>query len=297
MKIKHIPVLLKESVDHLITNKNGLYVDCTFGRGGHSREILNRITSDGNLISCDLDEYAEKSSKEILNSNFKFVKTNFSNISEHIKDNNLDGAILDCGISSPQVDDAKRGFSFQASGPLDMRFGKEINITCEEIINHWSEEKLRNIFWEMGEEKEANRIAKRIVEKRKQTYFSDTLQFAKFIETTKKIKTKRHPATKVFQALRMTVNQEIQNLEKCLNSLKPKLVRGGKIVIISFHSLEDRIAKNAFKTIVSKHEKSIPIIKEEKSEYKVSKVFYPDSNEVKMNPRSRSARMRVITKL
>ena len=297
MKIKHIPVLLKESVDHLITNKNGLYIDCTFGRGGHSREILNRITSDGNLISCDLDEYAEDSSKEILNSNFKFVKTNFSNISEHIKDNNLDGAILDCGISSPQVDDANRGFSFQASGPLDMRFGKEINITCEEIINHWSEEKLRNIFWEMGEEKEANRIAKRIVEKRKQTYFSDTLQFAKFIETAKKIKTKRHPATKVFQALRMTVNQEIQNLEKCLNSLKPKLVRGVKIVIISFHSLEDRIAKNAFKTIVSKHEKSIPIIKEEKSEYKVSKVFYPDSNEVKMNPRSRSARMRVITKL
>ena len=163
MKIKHIPVLLKESVDHLITNKNGLYVDCTFGRGGHSLEILNRITSDGNLISCDLDEYAEDSSKEILNSNFKFVKTNFSNISEHIKDNNLDGAILDCGISSPQVDDANRGFSFQASGPLDMRFGKEINITCEEIINHWSEEKLRNIFWEMGEEKEANRIAKRII--------------------------------------------------------------------------------------------------------------------------------------
>ena len=297
MKIKHIPVLLKESVDHLITNKNGLYVDCTFGRGGHSLEILNRITSDGNLISCDLDECAEDSSKEILNSNFKFVKTNFSNISEHIKDKNLDGAILDCGISSPQVDDAKRGFSFQASGPLDMRFGKEINITCEEIINHWSEEKLRNIFWEMGEEKEANRIAKRIIEKRKQTYFSDTLQFAKFIETTKKIKTKRHPATKVFQALRMTVNQEIQNLEKCLNSLKPKLVRGGIIVIISFHSLEDRIAKNAFKTVVSKHEKLIPIIKEEKSEYKVSKVFYPDSNEVKMNPRSRSARMRVITKL
>ena len=297
MKIKHIPVLLKESVDHLITNKNGLYVDCTFGRGGHSREILNRITSDGNLISCDLDEYAEDSSKEILNSNFKFVKTNFSNISEHIKDKNLDGAIIDCGISSPQVDDAKRGFSFQASGPLDMRFGKEINITCEEIINQWSEEKLRNIFWEMGEEKEANRIAKRIIEKRKQTYFSDTLQFAKFIETTKKIKTKRHPATKVFQALRMTVNQEIQNLEKCLNSLKPKLVRGGIIVIISFHSLEDRIAKNAFKTVVSKHEKLIPIIKEEKSEYKVSKVFYPDSNEVKMNPRSRSARMRVITKL
>ena len=298
MRIKHIPVLLDQSIDQLITDPNGIYVDCTFGRGGHSRKILEKLSHKGKLIAFDLDNEAMEESKSIKKKNFQFHKTNFSQIGNFFEDDSLMGVLIDCGVSSPQLDEPERGFSFQKDGPLDMRFDKNQELTCSDIIENYSEKELSQILWKLGEEEESRRIAKFIVKRRKVKRFESTTDLADVIELAKRKRTKKHSATKSFQALRMAVNSELENLSNCLEVLKTKLKRSGRLVVISFHSLEDRIAKQTFKTQPNLVEKKIPIFNDINQEkFTVSKVLLATDDEVSMNPRSRSAKMRLIEKL
>ena len=298
MRIKHIPVLLDHSIDQLITDPNGIYVDCTFGRGGHSRKILEKLSHKGKLIAFDLDNEAMEESKSIKKKNFQFHKTNFSQIGNFFEDDSLMGVLIDCGVSSPQLDEPERGFSFQKDGPLDMRFNKNQELTCSDIIENYSEKELSQILWKLGEEEESRRIAKFIVKRREVKRFESTTDLADVIGLAKRKRTKKHSATKSFQALRMAVNSELENLSNCLEVLKTKLKRSGRLVVISFHSLEDRIAKQTFKTQPNLVEKKIPIFNDINQEkFMVSKVLLATDDEVSMNPRSRSAKMRLIEKL
>tara|TARA_Y100000768_G_scaffold386337_1_gene374496 strand:- start:107 stop:829 length:723 start_codon:yes stop_codon:yes gene_type:complete len=237
-------------------------------------------------------------SKEIKYENFNFIHDNFRNLDRYFDNSSISGAIIDCGLSSPQLDSPDRGFSFQKKGPLDMRFNNQSGMTCSDVVNKYKEEEISHILWTYGEEEESRRIAKAIVERRSDKPFTNTLDLSDLIKRIKKIRTKKHAATKSFQALRIAVNNEVINLEECLEELKKKIIKGGKIVVISFHSLEDRLVKNAFKEKINIHEKRIPIIEEEKNlTYRTHKLIYPTKDEVKMNIRSRSAKMRVIEKL
>ena len=275
-----------------------MYLDCTFGRGGHTKKILDKLTSKGQLVSFDLDDSAMEAAKNIKHENFRFIKTNFSKIDEFIKDNSLTGVLIDCGVSSPQLDEPQRGFSFQKKGPLDMRFNQKQKLTCKDVIEKFSEKEISTILWKFGEEKESRKIAKSIVKHREKNVINNTLDLAKIIKAAKTIKTKKHPATKSFQALRMAVNSEIENLSVCLEKIKDKLIRSGKLVIISFHSLEDRIAKQTFKPKINFYEKDIPLKhKEVLDEFKISKIIYPSTEEISLNPRARSAKMRIVEKL
>ena len=275
-----------------------MYLDCTFGRGGHSKKILDKLSSKGQLVSFDLDDSAMEAAKNIKHENFRFIKTNFSKIDEFIKDNSLTGVLIDCGVSSPQLDEPQRGFSFQKKGPLDMRFNQKQKLTCKDVIEKFSEKEISTILWKFGEEKESRKIAKSIVKHREKNLINNTLDLAEIIKAAKTIKTKKHPATKSFQALRMAVNSEIENLSVCLEKIKDKLIKSGKLVIISFHSLEDRIAKQTFKPKINFYEKDIPLKhKEVLDEFKISKIIYPSTEEISLNPRARSAKMRIVEKL
>ena len=275
-----------------------MYLDCTFGRGGHTKKILDKLSSKGQLVSFDLDDSAMEAAKNIKHENFRFIKTNFSKIDEFIKDNSLTGVLIDCGVSSPQLDEPQRGFSFQKKGPLDMRFNQKQKLTCKDVIEKFSEKEISTILWKFGEEKESRKIAKSIFKHREKNVISNTLDLAEIIKAAKTIKTKKHPATKSFQALRMAVNSEIENLSVCLEKIKDKLIKSGKLVIISFHSLEDRIAKQTFKPKINFYEKDIPLKhKEVLDEFKISKIIYPSSEEISLNPRARSAKMRIVEKL
>ncbi len=275
-----------------------MYLDCTFGRGGHTKKILDKLSSKGQLVSFDLDDSAMEAAKNIKHENFRFIKTNFSKIDEFIKDNSLTGVLIDCGVSSPQLDEPQRGFSFQKKGPLDMRFDQKQKLTCKDVIEKFSEKEISTILWKFGEEKESRKIAKSIVKHREKNVINNTLDLAEIIKAAKTIKTKKHPATKSFQALRMAVNSEIENLSVCLEKIKDKLIKSGKLIIISFHSLEDRIAKQTFKPKINFYEKDIPLKhKEVLDEFKISKIIYPSTEEISLNPRARSAKMRIVEKL
>ena len=275
-----------------------MYLDCTFGRGGHTKKILDKLSSKGQLVSFDLDDSAMEAAKNIKHENFRFIKTNFSKIDEFIKDNSLTGVLIDCGVSSPQLDEPQRGFSFQKKGPLDMRFNQKQKLTCKDVIEKFSEKEISTILWKFGEEKESRKIAKSIVKHREKNVINNTLDLAEIIKAAKTIKTKKHPATKSFQALRMAVNSEIENLSVCLEKIKDKLIKSGKLVINSFHSLEDRIAKQTFKPKINFYEKDIPLKhKEVLDEFKISKIIYPSTEEISLNPRARSAKMRIVEKL
>ena len=275
-----------------------MYLDCTFGRGGHTKKILDKLSSKGQLVSFDLDDSAMEAAKNIKHENFRFIKTNFSKIDEFIKDNSLTGVLIDCGVSSPQLDEPQRGFSFQKKGPLDMRFNQKQKLTCKDVIEKFSEKEISTILWKFGEEKEYRKIAKSIVKHREKNVINNTLDLAEIIKAAKTIKTKKHPATKSFQALRMAVNSEIENLSVCLEKIKDKLIKSGKLVIISFHSLEDRIAKQTFKPKINFYEKDIPLKhKEVLDQFKISKIIYPSTEEISLNPRARSAKMRIVEKL
>ena len=285
-------------MNSLISDTNGLYLDCTFGRGGHTKKILEKLSSEGQLISFDLDDAAFEAAKSIKQENFRFIKTNFSMIDDYIEDDTLSGILIDCGVSSPQLDEPERGFSFQTKGPLDMRFNQKQKLTCKDIIENFSEKEISTILWKFGEEKESRKIAKLIVKQREKNTIENTLDLAEIIKSAKAIKTKKHPATKSFQALRMAVNSEIENLSVCLEKIKDKLIKSGKLVIITFHSLEDRIAKQTFKPKINLHEKDIPLkYKDVPDEFKISKIIYPSPEEIFLNPRARSAKMRIIEKL
>ena len=295
----HVPVLLEESLDFLLHNLSGSYLDLTFGRGSHSQEILKRISPYGTLDAIDRDKDAVLYGKENINdSRFKIHHSNYSEIDLHFLNEQFDGIILDLGTCSTHLDEPNRGFSFQNNGPLDMRMDATSGISASEWLNSANENEIADILYKYGEEKASRKIANAIVESREIKFIETTIELSNIIQGVIKRRGKNHPATKSFQAIRIHVNNELHHLKIALSKLEQFLKLGGTVVIISFHSLEDRIVKNFFKPEIKDFPKDIPINSSLKQTYRcIKKKVRPSIDEIKTNPRSRSAVMRVFSKL
>ena len=295
----HVPVLLEESLDFLLHDLSGTYLDLTFGRGSHSQEILNRISSQGSLNAVDRDpEAVSYGKKNITDSRFSIFHANYSEIDALFPQQKFDGILLDLGTCSTHLDNPIRGFSFQSDGPLDMRMDISSGFSAAEWLNSAPEKEISDILYEYGDEKASRKIAKAIVKYRAISSLETTIELTKVIETVLKRTGKTHPATKSFQAIRIHVNNELHHLKITLSKLHDVLKVGGVVVIISFHSLEDRIVKNFFKPEIEELPKDIPINTSVKETYRsIKKKLKPSSNEITVNPRSRSAVMRVFSKL
>ncbi len=294
----HVPVLLEESLDVLLHDLSGTYLDLTFGRGSHSQEILNRISPQGSLYAIDRDQEAVSFGKDnIKDSRFSIYHSNYSEVDSLFPKLQFDGILFDLGTCSTHLDDPMRGFSFQSDGPLDMRMDSSSGFSAAEWLNSASEKEISDILYEYGDEKASRKIAKAIVQFRATKFMETTIELTKTIETVLKRTGKIHPATKSFQAIRIHVNNELHHLKVALSKLYDVLKPGGVIVIISFHSLEDRIVKNFFRPEIKKLPKDIPINISVKETYRcIKKKIKPSANEIKINPRSRSAIMRVFSK-
>ena len=292
-------VLLAESVSALSVRADGSYLDGTFGRGGHSREILSLLSPSGQLIAVDKDPAAETSAQALADdSRFKFVAGSFADISSVVLDGSLDGILLDLGVSSPQLDDATRGFGFNGDGPLDMRMDTRSGMTAAEWIASASEQEIGDVIKTYGEERFAKRMASAIVKVRVETPITGTRQLASIIaEANPKWEPNKHPATRAFQAIRIFINRELEDLELALSSMVDKLVIGGRLVVISFHSLEDRIVKRFMRDQARGIQlpRHVPVVDSDagKTLNLIGKAVKPSDEEVARNPRSRSAVMRV----
>jgi len=299
----HISVLLEESIKYLNLKDNSKIVDCTLGYAGHSSLILKQI-KNGFLYAFDQDknaiEASEKKLKQIGN-NYEIINKNFVNIKSEIqkRTNKVDGILFDLGVSSPQLDVAERGFSYHKDAKLDMRMDQSQTLSAYEVVNEYSFEKLVTIFHRYGEEKYAASIAKGIIKNREKSPIETTLQLAEIIKQNvpMKYRQKSHPARKVFQAIRIEVNNELEVFKKSLLDALSLLDNNGRICVITFHSLEDKICKQIFNEVssVPKELKNLPIIPEEyKPKYKIVANIAPTNKEIENNPRCRSARLRVI---
>lgn len=305
---KHIPVLLNEVINGLNIKPNGIYVDLTLGRGGHSEEILKRLTT-GMLIGVDQDEEAIKETSSRLaqyNNKLKIVKSNFVRIDEILSElqiNAVDGILMDLGVSSPQFDDGDRGFSYRFDSELDMRMDQKNNpLTAKRIINEYSLNELTRVFREYGEEKFSYQIAKNIVKEREIKEINTTSELVDIIKRSKpskELKKVGHPAKQVFQALRIEVNDELNVLNKTLSKAVKLLNSGGRLAVISFHSGEDRIVKELFKslTVIEGNRFDIPVTNENVDYQLVNrKVIIPSEEELSINHRSASSKLRIIEK-
>ena len=296
---EHVSVLLAESVSALSVRADGFYLDGTFGRGGHSREILSLLSPSGQLMAVDKDPLAEVSAKALADdSRFKFVAGSFADISRFVSDGSLDGILLDLGVSSPQLDDAARGFGFSGDGPLDMRMDTRSGMTAAEWIASAPEQEIADVIKTYGEERFAKRMASAIVKVRVETPITGTRQLASIIaEANPKWEPNKHPATRAFQAIRIFINRELEDLELALSSMVDKLVVGGRLVVISFHSLEDRIVKRFMRDQARGVQlpRHVPVVDSDagKTLNLIGKAVKPSDEEVARNPRSRSAVMRV----
>lgn len=300
----HISVLLKESIDNLNLNEKSIVVDATLGRAGHSSEILKKIPN-GFLYAFDQDEEAiiesEKKLKEIA-ANYKIIKNNFVNIKQELEKNNIekvDAILFDLGVSSPQLDEDYRGFSFHQDAYLDMRMDLNNPLTAHKVVNEYSKEQLIDIFYKYGDEKFAPKIATKIIEKRP---INTTLELVEVIKSAvpEKYKREKHPARKIFQAIRIEVNNELEVFEKTLKDSLELLNINGRICVITFHSLEDKICKNIFKSVteIDKNLKNMPVIPDEYlPNYKIIKTIEPSKEEIENNNRSRSAKLRIIERI
>lgn len=312
-EFKHITVLLNEAVDGLNIKPDGTYVDCTLGGGGHSGLILSKLSENGKLYSFDQDIIAinfnkDKFKEENELGKINFIKSNFRNISEELNKRNIlgvDGILYDLGVSSPQFDNADRGFSYNYDAPLDMRMDQSQSLTARDVVNDWSYEQLVRIFFRYGEEKFAKSIARRIEKVRQQTPIETTGQLVDLIKEAIPAKARRkggHPAKKTFQAIRIAVNDELGALEESLEQALDLLNPGGRISVITFQSLEDRLVKVMFKQKTSLPElpPGLPVIPDsQKVEYKLitRKPIVPSEDEITHNNRAHSAKLRIIEKL
>lgn len=303
---KHISVLLDEAISYLDIKEDGNYIDATLGFAGHSSKILERI-SKGFLIGFDKDISAIEYSSGVLSkigSNYKLVNSSFCNMKSYVDGLKIDGILFDLGISSPEIDDETRGFSYMKDSRLDMRMDTSASFSAYDVVNGYSCDELTRIFREYGEEKHARRIANEIIKVRGEGEIVSTFQLVDIIDRCYPYKEKRntHPAKKVFQALRIEVNNELVEFEKALWDALDLICVGGRVVVITFHSLEDRICKNIFKkcTEASEVVKGMPNIPDEflpRFRLVNSKVICPSSLEIDRNKRSKSAKMRVICKI
>lgn len=298
-KLYHVPVLLKESVDGMNISKDGIYVDLTFGGGGHSREILRRLGTNGHLFGFDQDEDAEKNVPN--DKRFTFVRSNFrylKNFLRYYGVDYVDGILGDLGISSHHLDDAGRGFSFRFNGELDMRMNQQATLTATNIINNYDVNKLANIFSTYGELRNSMQLAQTIERSRNAHPIRTINEFLEILTPILRKEHEKKELAKVFQALRIEVNQELQALQEMLLSACNVLKPGGRLVIITYHSLEDRLVKNVMKTGNVEGKEVKDFFGNAKSPYKTvnNKVILPNEEEIARNPRSRSAKLRIAEK-
>lgn len=305
----HYSVLNKEAVDGLNVKENGVYVDATLGYAGHASKILERCKK-GFLYAFDNDEEAINYSKELLHQisdNFKLFEENFVNLKTVLSDMNvdkIDGIIFDLGFSSPQIDEKSRGFSFMADGALDMRMNKKQKLSAYEVVNEYDQNDLKDIFYRYGEEKMSGKIAALICKKREEKKINTTLELVEVIKSSVGANYfyKQHPERKIFQAIRIEVNKELEVLEKALPDAIKMLNKGGRICVITFHSLEDKIVKKVFKKYseIDEKVKGLPDIPDK---YKPlirlvnTKPITPSDKENKENSRSHSAKLRIVERI
>ena len=306
MEFEHISVLAEETIENLNIKPDGIYADLTLGKGGHSKKILEKLSDKGRLIAFDQDKEAIMAAKENLKdfSNVIYVNTNFENFESTLKDLNIskiDGALMDIGVSSYQIDNADRGFSYMHDGPLDMRMDIENELTAETIVNEYSKEELTEIFSKYGEERFSKTIARNIVDYRNKQRIDTTFKLRDIVN--KSVRTKEaHPEKRVFQALRIEVNRELEVLENTIEDVVDHLNVGGRLCIITFHSLEDRIVKNKFKDL----EKDctcppgLPVCvcdTIQKVKIITNKPIVAGKKELSENSRSKSAKLRVCQRV
>lgn len=304
----HRPVLFDEVIKGLAVQPDGIYVDGTFGRGGHSFGLLQRLGASGHLMAMDKDPEAISIGNEgpFCDSRFSIVHDTFGNLGKAVKDHGwhgkVNGILLDLGVSSSQLDDTKRGFSFKKDGPLDMRMNPKQAMDTATWINLAQENEIRRVLWNYGEERYAKRIATAIVKAREETPILRTLQLSEVVEKAiPHREIKKHPATRTFQAVRIFINHELEELQNCLPQGLEALAKGGRLCVISFHSLEDRIVKR----FIEKESRGdllpreIPILWSEIKHRlkKIGALIRPSEAEIRENPRARSARLRIVEKL
>lgn len=298
-KTYHIPVLMKDSVDGLNIGSAGIYVDVTFGGGGHSREILSRLDADGHLYSFDQDADAEKN---IINDNrLTFVRSNFrylKNWMRYYGVDHIDGLLADLGVSSHHFDDESRGFSFRFDAPLDMRMNKRDGTTAADVVNTYDEERLADNFYLYGELKNSRKIAAALVKARAAHKIETTQDFIGAVESLFRREREKKDMAKLFQALRIEVNNEMTALKEMLRSATELLRPGGRLSVITYHSLEDRIVKNVMKTGNPEGKMKQDFFGRIETPFTLinNKVITPDDEELANNPRSRSAKLRIAEK-
>jgi 16S rRNA (cytosine1402-N4)-methyltransferase len=300
MAIYHIPVLLKESIDGLNIRPEGIYVDVTFGGGGHSREILNRLNDDGHLYGFDQDLAAEKNL--LPHKQFTFIRSNFRYLSNFMDWNNvekIDGLLADLGVSWRHLDDETRGFSFRFDGDLDMRMNKHAGKTAADVLNTYTEENLANIFYTYGELRNSRAIAKTIVRTREKRKIQTVCDFLDILKPFFSREKEKKQMAQAFQALRIEVNEELEVLKDMLQQAVDLLKSGGRLVVITYHSLEDRLVKNFFKTGDFEGTVRKDFFGNVLAPFRLinKKVFIPSEEEIERNPRSRSAKLRIVEKI
>jgi len=308
---EHISVLFDEVIEGLAIKPDGYYVDGTFGRGGHSAEILKHLSDKGRLIVFDKDDEAIKTAQQLMGDDQRvtIIHADFSSIKEALEQRNLlgliDAVFLDLGVSSPQLDQAERGFSFMKDGPLDMRMDRSNPLSAELWLSQADEKEIASVLWQLGEEKFSRRIAKNIVELREETPLTTTLQLAALIKecVPNSKKEKKHPATRSFQAIRMHVNGELTHIRAFLEDILAVLKIGGRFLVIAFHSLEDRLVKRFIQqhSTAKKVPRGLPLTSDELDASitlrKISKAIKASASEIESNARSRSAVLRIAERI
>ena len=307
----HRPVLLDECIEALNIRPEGVYLDGTLGRAGHSREIARRLSGSGRLICVDRDQAALDAAQERLGEwmdRVTLVHSNFDRVSEILDElgiSGVDGMLFDLGVSSPQLDDGSRGFSYMADAPLDMRMDQSEGLTAADVVNTWSQEELRRILFQYGEERYAPLIAAAIVRHREERPIETTLELVDIIKEAmpaRALKEKQHPAKRSFQAIRIAVNDELSSVDRMIQGAVPRLNEGGRLAVITFHSLEDRIVKIGFGAFAKGCicPKDFPVcVCGRTPDIKLvnKKPILPSQQEIEENPRARSAKLRVAEKL